>query len=84
MVLAPKPTESTRPKTTFKFEEEEEEDEPSTHQQSGFVFDSTTVRPRFSTFSGEEKCETSFDVWKNDEECALRDGACLQTLYYSQ
>lgn len=71
----PKTTEGTRPKTTFKFEEEEE-DEPTTHQQSGFVFDSSTVRPRFSTFSGEEKCETSFDVWKNDVECALRDGVC--------
>lgn len=71
----PKTTEGSRTKTTFKFEEEEE-DEPVSHQQSGIVFDSSTVRPRFSTFSGEEKCETSFDVWKNDVECALRDGAC--------
>lgn len=66
-----------RPKNTntVKFEE------PPTHTSqsdtcSGFVFDSSTVRPRFSIFSGEEKCETSFDVWKNDVQCALRDGAC--------
>lgn len=71
----PKTTEGTRLKTTFKFEEEEE-DEPTNHHQSGVVFDSSTVRPRFSKFSGEEKCEISFDVWKNDVECALRDGAC--------
>lgn len=55
----PKTTEGTRLKTTFKFEEEEE-DEPTKHHQSGFVFDSSTVRPRFSAFSGEEKCKTSF------------------------
>lgn len=52
-VARPKTTEGTRLKTTFKFEEEEE-DEPTNHHQSGFVFDSSTVRPRFSTFSGEK------------------------------
>lgn len=53
-----------RPKTTntVKFEE------PPTHTSqsdtcSGFVFDSSTVRPRcFSIFSGEEECETSCGV----------------------
>lgn len=39
-----------------------------------------TVHPRFSTFSGEEKCETSIEVWKNDVECVLRDGACFPNI----
>lgn len=38
-----------------------------THRQS--VLDSQHFQER-------KKCETSFDVWKNDVECALRDGAC--------
>ena len=31
---------------------------------SGIVL--SAVHPRLSVFSGEEKSETSFDVWKND------------------
>ncbi|XP_061185089.1 uncharacterized protein LOC133193136 [Saccostrea echinata] len=43
---------------------------------SGFVFDSSTVLPRFPVFSEEEKNEKAFDVWKNGVQCAFRDGAC--------
>ncbi|XP_061190384.1 paraneoplastic antigen Ma2 homolog [Saccostrea echinata] len=62
--------------STVKFEPQEHNQPSHSDTCSGFVFDSSTVRPRFSVFSGEEKNETAFDVWKSDVQCALKDGAC--------
>jgi hypothetical protein len=31
-------------------------------------------KPKLPIFSGEEKSETSFDVWKLEEKCVLREG----------
>ena len=31
-------------------------------------------KPKLPIFSGEEKSETSFDVWKLEVECVLREG----------
>ena len=68
-----------RPKShSVKFEQSEEIPLQTSHSDScsAILVESSAVRPRFSVFSGEEKSETSFDVWKNDVQCALRDGGC--------
>jgi hypothetical protein len=39
------------------------------------VYDAKSVSPRFTNFSGEEKSNTSFEVWKNDVKCAIQDGS---------
>ena len=44
-----------------------------------FLFDYTSScnayqKPKLPIFSGEEKSETSFDVWKLEVKCVLREG----------
>ena len=69
-------TESgARPKDrTVKFENPSDSQFQPAEMRTSFVYDASNVRPRFTNFSGEEKSETSFEVWKNDVKCALRDG----------
>ena len=52
----------------------------SNTQNRTFICDPSFIRPRFPTFSGEEKSETSFEVWKNDVNCAIREGTCTESL----
>ncbi|XP_061170395.1 uncharacterized protein LOC133179718 [Saccostrea echinata] len=82
----PAAEDGARPKvrkpSTVKFEPQEHIQPSHSDTCSGFVFDSSTVRPRFSVFSGEKKNETAFVVWKNDVQCALRDGACATHIIF--
>ncbi|KAK3105374.1 hypothetical protein FSP39_023707 [Pinctada imbricata] len=39
-----------------------------------------SIRPRFPVFSGEEKSDCTFEVWKFEVKCALREGTCSDTL----
>ena len=34
-------------------------------------------KPKLPIFSGEEKSETSFDVWKLEVKCVLREGSSV-------
>lgn len=78
-------TESgARPKEfqrTVKFEDPpQQQNQPPMDTRTSFVYDATSVRPRFTNFSGEEKSDTSFEVWKNDVKCAIQDGSASTSM----
>lgn len=78
-------TESgARPKEfqrTVKFEDPpQQQNQPPMDMRTSFVYDATSVRPRFTNFSGEEKSDTSFEVWKNDVKCAIQDGSASTSM----
>ncbi|KAK3108318.1 hypothetical protein FSP39_005531 [Pinctada imbricata] len=52
----------------------------ASNMHTSYVCDPKVYRPRFPNFSGEEKSETSFEVWKHDVECALRDDNCVESV----
>ena len=45
-----------------------------------FICDPNFIRPRFPNFSGEEKSDTSFEVWKSDVKSVIQDGACSESI----
>ena len=47
---------------------------------TSIIYDPSSLRPRFPIFSGEPKSETSFDVWKFEVQCAIREGTCSEAL----
>lgn len=63
-----------------KFEDQSQMQNQFTEGHTSVLYDATNVRPRFTIFSGEEKSETSFEVWKNDVKCAIRDGSASTSL----
>ena len=45
------------------------------------LYDSSVLRPRFPIFSGDDKSDhVTFDVWKFEVKCAIREGACSNAL----
>ena len=40
------------------------------------LYDSSVLRPRFPIFSGDDKSDVTFDVWKFEVKCAIREGTC--------
>ena len=48
--------------------------------RTSIIYDPSSLRPRFPIFSGEPKSETSFDVWKFEVQCAMREGTCSEAL----
>ena len=44
------------------------------------LYDSSVLRPRFPIFSGDDKSDVTFDVWKFEVKCAIREGTCSNAL----
>ena len=53
---------------------------PDHANRTSIICDPSVLRPRFPIFSGEDKSETSFEVWKSDVKCAIREGTCSDAL----
>ena len=53
---------------------------PDHANKTNIICDPRVLRPRFPIFSGEDKCETSFEVWKSDVKCAISEGTCSDAL----
>ena len=53
---------------------------PDHANRTSIICDPSVLRPRFPVFTGEDKCETSFDVWKSDVKCAISEGTCSDAL----
>ena len=69
------------PQRTVKFENPPQpQNQMPMDSHTSLVYDATSVRPRFTNFSGEEKSDTSFEVWKNDVKCAIQDGSASTSM----
>ena len=44
------------------------------------LYDSSVLRPRFPIFSGDDKSDITFDVWKFEVKCAIGEGTCSNAL----
>ena len=76
----PAASQGTNAKPASIIPEVEGTDDAQGQGHQSILYDSSVLRPRFPIFSGDDKSDVTFDVWRFEVKCAIREGTCSNAL----